>query len=197
MQLIDLLPTVLELAGVDQTDLLLQGRSLVGLIDGEDPDYWRNRVVVVGGADGDAQERSLHCGSLYFRDWHVLSSSWMWPRDHLYAPDLQAFLTTSVLRGEQAARRDPGTGRSCRTCWVRFRQRAILGELREANMATWRKMTEGEGGNRVIDPDTLERLQRRARQSAAPPGTPRLPGLRRGKRGPTRVTDPRSSARCS
>ena len=48
------------------------------------------------------------CGSLYFRDWHLLSSSWMWPRDHLYAPDLQAFLTSSVLavdkpRGETQA----------------------------------------------------------------------------------------------
>ena len=26
-------------------------------------------------------------------------------------------------------------------------------------MATWRKVTEGEGGDRVIDPDTLERLR--------------------------------------
>ena len=26
-------------------------------------------------------------------------------------------------------------------------------------MSTWRKITEGEGGDRVIDPDTLERLR--------------------------------------
>ena len=98
------------------------------------------------------------CGSVYFRDWHMLASSWMWPRDYLYAPDLQAFLSSSVLavdrpRGESQA-------------WsflpdllARFTHRGIISDLREANMTTWRKITEGEGGNRVIDPDTLERLR--------------------------------------
>lgn len=158
VQLIDLLPTVLDLAGVDKTDLLLQGRSLVGLIDGEDQDYWRNRVVVVEEPTAMRKSDPCNCGSLYFRDWHVLASSWMWPRDYLYAPDLQAFLTSSVLavdkpRGESQA-------------WsflpdllVRLAHRGILGDLRDANMSTWRKITEGEGGNRVIDPDTLERLR--------------------------------------
>ena len=98
------------------------------------------------------------CGSLYFRNWHLLSSSWMWPRDHLYAPGLQAFLTTSVLAVDKP--------RGERQAWaflpdmlVRWRQRSTLAELREANMTTWRKVTEGEGGERVIDPDTLERLR--------------------------------------
>jgi hypothetical protein len=42
---------------------------------------------------------------------------------------------------------------------VRERQRAILAELREADMATWRRITEGDAGERAIDPDTLERLR--------------------------------------
>ena len=158
VQLIDLLPTVLDLAGVDKTDLLLQGRSLVGLIDGQDPDYWRNRVVVVEEPSAMLKSDPCHCGSLYFRDWHILSSSYMWPRDRLYAPDLQAFLTSSVLQVNKP-RGETQDWSFLPDLWVRFRQRAILAELREADMATWRKITEGEGGNRVIDPDTLERLR--------------------------------------
>jgi hypothetical protein len=158
VQLIDVMPTVLELAGVDRTDLLLQGRSLVGLIDGADPDYWRDRVIVSEEPSAMLKGDPCSCGSLYFRGWHVVSSSYMWPRRHIYFPGLQAFLTTNVLtvdkpRGERLSP------------WflpdllVRWRQRSILAELREADMTTWRKLTAGEGGNRVIDPDTLERLR--------------------------------------
>lgn len=99
-----------------------------------------------------------NCGSLYFRDWHLLSSSWMWPRNRLYAPDLQAFLTTSVLAVEKT-RGEAQAWSFFPDLLIRFRHRSVLGELREANMATWRRITEGEGGARVIDPDTLERLR--------------------------------------
>ena len=98
------------------------------------------------------------CGSLYFRGWHVVSSSWMWPRQHLHAPDLQAFLATAVLtvdtpRGERLS---PGF---LPDLLVRARQRSVLAELREADMTAWRKLTEGDAGERTIDPDTLERLR--------------------------------------
>ena len=158
VQMIDLLPTVLDLGGVDRTDLMLQGRSLVGLVDGEQPEFWRDRVIVAEEPTAMLKSDPCSCGSLYFRDWHLLSSSSMWPRDHLYAPGLQAFLTTSVLAVDKP--------RGERQAWaflpdmlVRWRQRSTLAELREANMTTWRKVTDGEGGDRVIDPDTLERLR--------------------------------------
>jgi arylsulfatase A-like enzyme len=158
VQMLDLLPTVLDLAGVDRTDLLLQGRSLLGLIDGQQPDNWRDRVVVTEEPTAMLKSDPCACGSLHFRDWHLLSSSWMWPRDALYAPTLQAFLTTSVLAVD-GSRGESQAWSFLPDLMVRLRQRAILTELREANMATWRKLTEGEGDERVIDPDTLERLR--------------------------------------
>jgi hypothetical protein len=82
----------------------------------------------------------------------------MWPRRHIYAPDLQAFLTTNVLavdapRGERLA------AGFLPDLLVRWRQRSVLAELREADMEVWRKLTEGDAGERTIDPDTLERLR--------------------------------------
>ena len=160
VQLIDVMPTVLELAGVDRTDLLLQGRSLVGLVDGQDPGYWRDRVILSEEPDAMLKGDPCSCGSLYFRNWHVVSSSWLWPRprQYLYFPGPQTFLATAVLRV------DKPRGESLSPAFlpdllVRERQRSILAELREANMVTWRKLTEGDAGERVIDPDTLERLR--------------------------------------
>jgi arylsulfatase A-like enzyme len=158
VQMIDLLPTVLDLAGIDKSDLFLQGRSLLGLLDGEDPDYWRNRVVITEEPTAMLKSDPCNCGSVWFRDWHLLASSWMWPRDYLYAPDLQAYLSTSVLAVD-SPRGEAQAWSFMPDLLVRNRHRAVLSGLREADLAAWRKITEGEGGSRVIDPDTLERLR--------------------------------------
>ena len=39
------MPTILDFAGVDRSGLTMQGDSLVGLIEGRDPAYWKSRVV--------------------------------------------------------------------------------------------------------------------------------------------------------
>jgi arylsulfatase A-like enzyme len=158
VQSIDIMPTVLELAGVDRSDLLLQGESLVGLVEGERPDYWQDRVVVAEEPTAMRKDDPCACGSVYFRDWHVLSSTHVWPRKRIYLPHLQAFLPTSVYAVEK------GRGEALAASFVpdlltRLRQRSILAGLRDANMATWRKVTAGDTGSRVIDPETIEQLR--------------------------------------
>ena len=117
VQMIDLLPTVLELAGVDRTDLLLQGRSLVGLVDGEQPEYLARPGDRRRGADGDAQERPLQLRvALLPRLAPAELELDVAARPPLCArppglPDHQR------ARCRQAARRDVKHGRSCRTCW--------------------------------------------------------------------------------
>jgi arylsulfatase A-like enzyme len=159
VQLIDVMPTVLELAGVDRSDLLLQGRSLVGLVDGEQPDYWRDRVIVSEEPTAMLKGDPCGCGSLYFRDWHLLSSSWFWPRRHIYFPGPQTFLATTAYKVAPDRRSETIAASFLPDLLLRFRQQDVLGDLREANMVTWRKLTEGDAGRRVIDPDTLERLR--------------------------------------
>jgi arylsulfatase A-like enzyme len=46
VQLIDVMPTVLELAGIDRQQLLLAGDSLIDLIEGRDAERWRTRVAI-------------------------------------------------------------------------------------------------------------------------------------------------------
>ncbi|MGE3292119.1 MAG: sulfatase [Geminicoccaceae bacterium] len=158
VQLIDLMPTVLDLAGVDREGLLIQGHPLTGLIDGSEPERWRDRVIVSEEPTAMNKGDPCRCGSTYFRDWHLLSSTWVWPRQHLYAPGLQTFLGTFVTKVNAPSSEELDYG-FAPDLVVRSRQQAFLGDLRDINMDIWRRLTEQEADGRVIDPDTLERLR--------------------------------------
>jgi hypothetical protein len=99
------------------------------------------------------------CGSLYFRDWHLLSSRFVWPRARRLAPHLQTFIGTAVYRLDPRRRSERLAVSFLPDVLLRWRQRAMLTELREINMATWRQLTRDEHGAATIDPDTLERLR--------------------------------------
>ena len=159
VQLIDVMPTILELAGVDRTDLLQQGHSLVGLLDGADPERWQDRVVVSEEALAMDKADPCTCGSLFFRDWHLMSSSWLWPRRYLYADNLQAFMAPQVWRVAADGRTESLARSFLPDAYSRWVTKGILDDLRLANLETWRKLTAGEAGGLRIDPDTLERLK--------------------------------------
>lgn len=76
VQLLDLMPTVLELAGVDGTNIPMQGDSLLPLLNGDKMSYWQDRLSiseeVVRRATKDTEDAS---GSIFYRNWHLLFSS--------------------------------------------------------------------------------------------------------------------------
>jgi arylsulfatase len=159
VQLVDVMPTILELAGVDRSGLLLQGDSLVDLIAGNRPGFWRDRVAVSEEPDIMLKQRPCTCASLFFRDWHVISSVVLWPgRTAGFLPQYQAPVKTLVY----AFRDDPGEVQAVRSflpdLYVRWAAYDVLSELQGANMTTWRKLTGGEGVDLRLDPATLEHL---------------------------------------
>jgi arylsulfatase A-like enzyme len=98
VQLIDVMPTILELAEIDRADLLVGGDSLIGLIEGQDPERWRNRPVITEEPWAMLKENPCRCASVFHWNWHVVSSTWLWPRRGTgILPKLHAFLKTHVL----------------------------------------------------------------------------------------------------
>jgi arylsulfatase A-like enzyme len=144
-QLLDVAPTVLELAGVDPARLPLQGDSLLPLARGE---TWPERLALseeVISYDRSHPERVR--ASLFFGRWHVL-----WSRHE----------------GERAVRAfdyfdDPQEERPLRTAaWdplLQLRTLALLRELKEANQQIWREMTRGAAEAVPLDPETQEQLR--------------------------------------
>jgi arylsulfatase A-like enzyme len=159
VQLLDLMPTVLELAGADATGLMLQGDSLVDLLEGRRADYWRDRAVFSEEPTALLKSNPCACGSTYFRDWHILSSTWMANPVRRVAPQLLSFAATATFAVDSHRPADSLDAAFLPDLAVRWRQRSLITGLREANMATWRKLTSGTEGLGTIDPDTLERLK--------------------------------------
>ncbi len=70
VQLLDVMPTILDIAGIDATGLLLQGRSLLPLIEGRESEpriALSEELTNFHGEDGPEV-----WASIFFRQWHVL-----------------------------------------------------------------------------------------------------------------------------
>jgi arylsulfatase A-like enzyme len=161
VQLVDVMPTVLELAGIERTDLLLQGDSLVSLIEGGEPERWRDRLAISEEPTAMERDQPCSCASLMFRDWHVISSTWLWPADRSdpILPGVHTFVKTHVYWYRDDPK-EPVPGLAfLPDLYVRWLANDTVSGLREANQATWRKLTEGDAMDLQIDPDTLEHLR--------------------------------------
>jgi hypothetical protein len=153
VQLVDVMPTILDLAEVDDSDLLMHGDSLVALMQGTDPARWTKRVTL--SEEPTAMDRSdpCACGSLFFDEWQLHGSARGWPRRLK-----SEFVKSAVYR----FREDgivPVTS-FLPDLSVRILRARALSRIQSANIALWRTLTEGEAGDIYeMDPDTLEELR--------------------------------------
>lgn len=160
VQLLDVVPTILELAEIDRSDLLLQGDSLVDLIEGKEPERWRDRVVISEEPVAMRKQNPCACASMMHRGWHVINSVQFWPtRWHRHFPNLHSFIKTRVYR----FRDDPKEADALLSFvpdvsmrWLAF---DVISDLHEANTITRRKLTKGEGVDLPLDPGTVEHLR--------------------------------------
>ena len=154
VQLIDAMPTILELASVDGSDLLMQGDSLVSLIQGNDPDRWQGRVTV--SEEPMIMKRNedpCACGSLFFGPWQLHGSLSNWPRRLK-----STFIKSGVYRFREDGIKPVVS--YLPDLYTRYLRQKTLSDLKSANMMTWRKLTEGQQQDVYkMDPDTLEELR--------------------------------------
>ncbi len=142
VQNLDIMPTVLELAGIDAGGLLLQGSSLVPLIDSAEGGPW-------GRDFGYAEEALLKksrvdprpYGSVFVGRWHLL--------DSLYAP-MQLYDLDRDSSEELRLR-------SSR--WLRSAMSTFLREMQLAELEIWRGVTRGEDSAVALDPRTISGLK--------------------------------------
>jgi arylsulfatase len=147
VQLLDLMPTVLELSGVETSKLLLQGDSLVSLIRGGRTDAWASRIAL-SEEPRRAFDRvdSSVSASVFFRNWHLLRS-WKLPAlkvfDYVQDPQEKQPIEALIPRLFLAQRVD-----------------ALLRAMKEANIRLWRAIAR-DSSSEVIryDPAVRERLR--------------------------------------
>jgi arylsulfatase A-like enzyme len=153
VQLVDVMPTILELANVDNNDLLMHGDSLVPLMQGIDADRWKNRVTVSEEPMAMDRNDPCACGSFFFGEWQLHGTIRGWP-----GRVRSEFVKSAVYRFRE-------DGIVPVTSFIpdlssRILRTHALSRIQSANIALWRKITEGEAGDVYrMDPDTLEELR--------------------------------------
>ena len=163
VQLLDVMPTVLELAQVERQHFLLQGDSLVDLIEGGGQTDWRNRIVVSEEPMEMDKSRPWHNkglfvrGSLYYRNWHMITSRSFWGTLGNFVPEIVKLKVFNVST-------DPEESRPLYSffpdLYFRYTHASLLTHLQENNIESWKKLIAfGQEQSYRFDPDVLEHLK--------------------------------------
>lgn len=161
VQLLDVMPTVLDFARVDASGLVMQGDSLVSLIEGRDPDYWKSRVVASeevttrDRAKGWRNTGLRVSGSLFYGDWHFISSRSFWPRRGIVPESLRL----KVFNQAEDPQEGNSLARFFPDAYLRYRFTSGLDELQALGEDAQRKFRSSNETNYEFDPDTLEHLK--------------------------------------
>jgi arylsulfatase len=161
VQLLDLMPTILDFADVDSSGLTMQGDSLVGLIEGRNPDYWKARVIASEEVTTRDRTRGWRnsglwtYGSLYYGSWHFISSRAFWPRRGFVPESLRLKVFDQAEDPQELATR----GRFFADAYLRYRYTAGLNELQSLGEEAQTRFRRTQETNYEFDPDTLEHLK--------------------------------------
>jgi len=75
VQLIDIMPTILDIAGIDKDEMVLQGDSLLPLINESNLDFWDSRICFSEEVINRSKKfDNRPFGSLIIDNWHFLNS---------------------------------------------------------------------------------------------------------------------------
>jgi len=166
VQLLDLLPTVLDLAGVPRDGLLLAGDSLLPLINGEKTGDWDDRFCVSEEVRMKEKDDPGAYGSIFYRDFHVLHSDRL--MDGLAAkardgggwllrclPDTRVFDSGETLSEFYSVPLlvDP---------FFNARVKRFMERLRAENLETWRALSRNTAAREEppgVDPAAVRKLR--------------------------------------
>jgi arylsulfatase A-like enzyme len=161
VQLLDIMPTILDFADVDSSGMVMQGDSLVGLIVGRDPGYWKSRVIASEEVTTRDRAKSWRntglrvSGSLFYGDWHFISSRAFWPRRGV-VPESLRLKVFNQADDPQEMRALP---RFFADAYLRYRFTSGLDELQSLGEDAQRRFRSTQETNYEFDPDTLEHLK--------------------------------------
>ena len=141
VQNLDIMPTVLDLAGVPTQGLLMQGTSLVPSFDGRDEFLEKRAVLAEEALLKTSREVSQPYGSVLFRQWHLLHSVYVQMRVFDLATD------PMELSGKRPSRE------------LRRNILQFLQDMQRAELDIWRNVTGGEVTDVALDPETVKELK--------------------------------------
>lgn len=171
VHLIDVMPTVLDLAGIQADSLLMQGRTLSPELEGKGETNAPRLVVVDDTLEMDARRRvrwedahnpPVHWGSILMDDVHAVAGMVFHPRSPTAfqgrLPD-SVWMRVSSKQAHQTGARNYdstlGWNLFLKDRWYRF-----LSDYQTSNIRIWQALRSEEAGGVAYDEATIEHLKK-------------------------------------
>jgi len=167
VQLIDIMPTILECAGIRTDSLIMQGDSLLSLARGDRRRFWEERVVASEEVVLKKKRDALGHGSFFFKNWHLMYSDAI---DRKGTPSakmpfykrIKTFFTVNNFRifdyiADEDESRDDEQPFLSALCGRPIGN--MLRKLQEHNTVIWERITKGSRRDILHDPDVTEHLK--------------------------------------
>lgn len=162
VQLIDIMPTILDLASIDKDNFLIQGDSLVSLMHGKDLDFWDNRLFISEEVTSKGKDDKSEWASVFYKNWHILNSNKL--NDKLYKlirnkKVYETFFTTRVFDYLEDKEEEHYLDSSLTDMFFNYKVKRFVRGFQENNMSIWKTLTKDTEKTIKYDPEVQERLR--------------------------------------
>jgi arylsulfatase A-like enzyme len=165
VQLVDVMPTILDIANIQKNNLLIEGDSLLSLISGEKIDFWNNRFCISEEVKFKRKDDTSVYGSIFYRNWHILNSDKL--NDTIsykvknLSPSLYETLLLETRVFDLSKDKDEyfDSLNFLSDIIFNMKTQSFLKKYRTSNLATWRTLTKNTDQTIKYDPAALEQLR--------------------------------------
>jgi arylsulfatase len=165
VQLLDIMPTILDLANINKDKLLIQGDSLLSLIYDEKLDFWDNRFCISEEVKFKRKDDPAAHGSIFYKNWHILNSDKLNDTLSHKVKNFSTNLYDILLLESRTFDLSQDTNEYYDLLnflvdiYFNHKSQAFLQKLRKQNVITWRTLTNGTQQTINYDQTTLKQLR--------------------------------------
>lgn len=164
VQLIDIMPTVLDLASIDKGDLLIEGDSLVSLMHGKKLNFWNNRLSISEEVVHKDKNDKSEWASIFYKNWHIINSNRLSDSlskltKYFNKKNHGILFGTRVFNYFKDKEEEHFLNSFLVDMFFRYKVKHFVRKLQENNMTIWKALTKDTEKTIKYDPEERERLR--------------------------------------
>jgi arylsulfatase A-like enzyme len=165
VQLLDIMPTILDMAKIKKDNLLIEGDSLVSIINGGKVDFWNSRFCISEEVKFKRKEDTSVYGSIFYKNWHILNSDKL---NDTISYKIKNFsgnlydilqLETRVFNLSKDKSEHYDLMNFLFDVYFNYKVQTFLEKYRNQNLITWKILTKDTDQKIKYDPAALKQLR--------------------------------------
>ena len=155
VQLLDLMPTILDLAGINKDGFIIEGDSLLSLIHNKKPDFWRNRFCISEEVRSKFRTNKKAHGSIFYRQFHILHTNKLQQKGLFNGKLFKTRVFDSSMDKDEYI----GVNRFIIDFYFTHKVHRFIQQLQDKHLNIWGKIVNKRANTIVYNPETMERLR--------------------------------------